>query len=301
MSGTPHPGGGAAPSGPFVIAIDGPAGTGKSTVARRVAQALNAGYLDTGAMYRIVTLAVLDARVDPDNADAVAELLPQLTFETPINPGMQHHRLGDRDVSTEIRGAAVTLAVTPVSANPAVRAFLLERQRYLAHSGRMVVEGRDIGTVVVPDATLKIYLTADAGERARRRHQQNVNIRARAENGSGGTFVGSSAGGAALAGAASGGAGLGGAAPGATGSGGAGFGAGTLADGAPVGTTHIAGTAADLAAVAQDLQRRDTKDSTRAHAPLQAAADADVIDSSTLEVDETVSRVLALAKERGVR
>ncbi len=287
MSGTPHPGGGAAPGGPFVIAIDGPAGTGKSTVARRVAQALNAGYLDTGAMYRIVTLAVLDAGVDPDNADAVAELLPQLTFETPINPGMQHHRLADRDVSTEIRGAAVTLAVTPVSANPAVRAFLLERQRYLAHSGRMVVEGRDIGTVVVPDATLKIYLTADAGERARRRHQQNVNIRARAENGSGSSAAGSSSSGGTVSGAA--------------GSGGAGVGARALTAGTPAGTTQTADTAADLAAVAQDLHRRDTKDSTRAHAPLQAAADADVIDSSTLEVDETVSRVLALAKERGVR
>jgi cytidylate kinase len=296
VSGTPHPGGGAAPGGPFVIAIDGPAGTGKSTVARRVAQALNAGYLDTGAMYRIVTLAVLDAGVDPDNADAVAELLPQLTFETPINPGMQHHRLGDRDVSTEIRGAAVTLAVTPVSANPAVRAFLLERQRYLAHSGRMVVEGRDIGTVVVPDATLKIYLTADAGERARRRHQQNVNIRARAENGSGSAAAGSSSSGGSSGGAVSGAAGSG-----AAGSGGAGFGARSLGAGTAAGTTQTADTAADLAAVAQDLHRRDTKDSTRAHAPLQAAADADVIDSSTLEVDETVSKVLALAKERGVR
>ncbi len=302
MSATPHPGGGAAPGGPFVIAIDGPAGTGKSTVARRVAQALNAGYLDTGAMYRIVTLAVLDAGVDPDNADAVAELLPQLTFETPINPGMQYHRLGDRDVSTEIRGAAVTLAVTPVSANPAVRAFLLERQRYLAHSGRMVVEGRDIGTVVVPDATLKIYLTADAGERARRRHQQNVNIRARAENGSGSAAAGSSSAGDSVSGGAvSGGSVSGGAVSGGGVSGFAGSGARSLAAGTPAGTTQTADTAADLAAVAQDLHRRDTKDSTRAHAPLQAAADADVIDSSTLEVDETVSRVLALAKERGVR
>ena len=281
----------------MIIAIDGPAGTGKSTVARRVAQALNAGYLDTGAMYRIVTLAVLDAGVDPDNADAVAELLPQLTFETPINPGMQHHRLGDRDVSTEIRGAAVTLAVTPVSANPAVRAFLLERQRYLAHSGRMVVEGRDIGTVVVPDATLKIYLTADAGERARRRHQQNANIRARAENGSGSAAAGSSSAGDSV----SGGAVSGGAVSGGGMSGFAGSGARSLAAGTPAGTTQTADTAADLAAVAQDLHRRDTKDSTRAHAPLQAAADADVIDSSTLEVDETVSKVLALAKERGVR
>ena len=288
MSGTPHPGGGAGPSGPFVIAIDGPAGTGKSTVARRVAQALNAGYLDTGAMYRIVTLAVLDAGVDPDDPDAVADLLPQLTFDTPVNPGMQHHQLGDRDVSTEIRGAAVTLAVTPVSANPAVRAFLLDRQRYLAHAGRMVVEGRDIGTVVVPDATLKIYLTADAGERARRRHLQNAGIRARADS--------SSLSSDALSGGASGGASSGGAS-----SCDVGYGSALGSANNAAGTTQTADTAADLAAVARDLHRRDTKDSTRAHAPLQAAADAVVIDSSTLELDETVSMVLVLAKERGVR
>lgn len=234
----------------FVIAIDGPAGTGKSTVARRVAQALGAGYLDTGAMYRIVTLAVLAAGVDPADEAAVVKVLPQLTFESPIHPGRQQHRLAGRDVTTEIRGAAVTLAVTPVSANPAVRAYLLERQRYLAHSGRMVVEGRDIGTVVVPDATLKIYLTADADERARRRHRQNAGIAPRSSAQDGRQSV---------------------------------------------------DTAAALAAVALDLDRRDTKDSTRAHSPLQAAADAVVIDSSALEVQETVDRVLALAGQRGVR
>ncbi len=240
----------AGPDGSFVIAIDGPAGTGKSTVARRVASALSAGYLDTGAMYRIVTLAVLDAGVDPADDTAVAHLLPRLQFESPVNAGAQQHRLSGRDVSTEIRNQAVTLAVTPVSANPAVRAFLLDRQRVLAGSGRMVVEGRDIGTVVVPDATLKIYLTADAAERARRRHRQNVGARARATVPT----------------------------------------AGQTAD-------H----AADLAAVAFDLQRRDSKDSTRAHAPLQAAADAVVIDSSELAVEETVTRVLTLAADRGIR
>lgn len=229
-------------SGPFVIAIDGPAGTGKSTVARRLAQTLTAGYLDTGAMYRIVTLAVLNAGVDPTDDAAVAELLPRLNFDSPTNPGRQQHLLAGRDVTGEIRGQHVTLAVTPVSANPAVRSYLLGRQRRLAGSGRMVVEGRDIGTVVVPTATLKIYLTADAAERARRRHQQNL--------GSAG---------------------------------------------------HSGGTATDLAEVALDLHRRDTNDSTRTHAPLQAAADAVVIDSSELEVDETVARVLELATERGIR
>jgi len=225
----------------FVIAIDGPAGTGKSTVARRVAQALGGGYLDTGAMYRIVTLAVLDAGIDPNDGDAVRELLPKLRFDVPINAARQHHRLAGRDVTAEIRGQQVTLAVTPISANPDVRAFLLQRQRALANSGRMVVEGRDIGTVVVPDATLKIYLTADATERARRRHRQNTGAAGRADH------------------------------------------------------------AGDLAAVALDLDRRDTKDSTRLHSPLQAATDAVVIDSSGQDVGETVGRVLALARERGVR
>ena len=242
------------PVGNFVIAIDGPAGTGKSTVARRVAQTLHAGYLDTGAMYRIVTLAVLDAGIDPHDERAVAELLPGLTFESPMTSGRQRHRLGDRDVSAEIRGQEVTLAVTPVSANPAVRGYLLDRQRALANSGRMVVEGRDIGTVVVPEATLKIYLTADAAERARRRYQQNAGVAGRAAQG-----------------------------------------------GTDQGAASPGGQEADLAAVALDLHRRDSKDSSRSHAPLQAAADAVVIDSSELAVEETVGRVLALAQQRGIR
>jgi cytidylate kinase len=242
----PPSGGGKAPSRRFVIAIDGPAGTGKSTVAQRVARALSAGYLDTGAMYRMVTLAVLDAGIDPTDDAAVAELLPRLDFRSPVNAGRQMHELAGRDVTAEIRGPEVTVAVTPVSANPAVRAYLLGRQRELAGDGRMVVEGRDIGTVVIPAAELKIYLTADAQERARRRYRQNAGVS--------GTGAGES--------------------------------------GSP---------AADLAAVALDLDRRDTRDSTREHAPLQAAADAVVLDSSGMAVDETVARVLALAGDRGIR
>ena len=254
----------------FVIAIDGPAGTGKSTIARRVAIALGAGYLDTGAMYRLVSLAVLDAGIDPTDARCVAELLPRLTFDTPTDPGGQRHVLAGKDVSNEIRGQGVTLAVTPVSANPAVRAWLLGRQRELAHSGRMVVEGRDIGTVVTPDAPLKIYLTADAIERARRRHRQNT-VRAGVPAGGSGesrdTAVVSE-------------------------------GAGGRADGS---TDDNGAAATDLAAVALDLHRRDSHDSTRQHAPLQAAQDAVVIDSSELAVHETVDRVLTLAAERGIR
>ena len=260
----------------FVIAIDGPAGTGKSTIARRVAVALGAGYLDTGAMYRIVSLAVLDAGIDPADPAGVAELLPRLTFDTPTDPGRQRHVLAGRDVSDEIRGQDVTLAVTPVSANPAVRAWLLGRQRELAYSGRMVVEGRDIGTVVTPDAPLKIYLTADATERARRRHRQNT---VRAAVPAGGVGEGSDTVDTVTA---------------------SNF--GDSADDSADDRADDSGSAAgDLAAVALDLHRRDSHDSTRQHAPLQAAQDAVVIDSSELAVHETVDRVLALAAERGIR
>lgn len=166
----------------FVIAIDGPSGTGKSTVAREVARRLRAGYLDTGAMYRRVSLAVLRAGVDPHDDKAVEKLLPQLTFSSPTDPDEQRHLGPDGEVTDEIRSGPVTLAVTPVSANPAVRAYLFTRQHELAHSGRMVVEGRDIGTVIAPDAELKIFLTADATERARRRHRQYAEIGASTEN-----------------------------------------------------------------------------------------------------------------------
>lgn len=165
----------------FVIAIDGPSGTGKSTVSRRVATALGAGYLDTGALYRVVSLAVLRAGIDPRDDDAVANLLRSLVFDVPTDPAGQRHLLAGDDVSAEIRRAAVTQAVTPVSANPAVRAFLLERQVTLAHAGRMVVEGRDIGTVIAPDAPLKVYLTADPDERARRRYRQTAGVAAAVE------------------------------------------------------------------------------------------------------------------------
>ena len=155
----------------FVIAIDGPSGTGKSTVSRRVAAALDAGYLDTGAMYRIVTLAVLDAGIDPADDAAVAALLDSLTFDSPTDPEQQLHLLGGRDVGQAIRTVEVTTAVSPVSANPAVREWLKVRQQDLATSGRMVVEGRDIGTVIAPEAQLKVYLTADETVRAARRHR----------------------------------------------------------------------------------------------------------------------------------
>ncbi|HRW42443.1 MAG TPA: (d)CMP kinase [Microthrixaceae bacterium] len=156
-----------------VVAIDGPAGTGKSTVARGLALALGARYLDTGAMYRIVTLAVLRAGVDLDDPAAIATVDAPITVS--FDPDDTHAYLGDEDVSAEIRGDAVTAAVSAVSAVPQVRTRLVARQRELAAGpGSVVVEGRDIGTVVLTDADVKIFLTASAAVRAQRRNDQNV-------------------------------------------------------------------------------------------------------------------------------
>ncbi len=152
-----------------VVAIDGPSGAGKSTVARGVAAALGFEVLDTGAMYRAVTLAALEGRVDIHDGAACAALARQVTIE---QQGATT-RLDGRDVSTEIRGADVTAAVSSVSAYPGVRAVLVEHQRaWLAARRGGVVEGRDIGTVVFPDAAVKVFLTASELERARRRRDE---------------------------------------------------------------------------------------------------------------------------------
>ncbi|OMC56377.1 cytidylate kinase [Mycobacterium sp. IS-836] len=162
-------------SADVVVAIDGPAGTGKSSVSRRLARALGARYLDTGAMYRIVTLAVLRAGVEPTDADAVGEIASQVQLSVSYDPESITCYLDGEDVSTEIRGDEVTGAVSAVSSVPAVRTRLVELQRAMAGGpGNVVVEGRDIGTVVLPDAPVKIFLTASAETRARRRNDQNV-------------------------------------------------------------------------------------------------------------------------------
>lgn len=140
-----------------------------------MARALEAGYLNTGAMYRIVTLAALRAGVDLDDADAIAALAMGVDLAVGFDPDEDLYFLGGEDVSTEIRGDAVTKAVSAVSAVLVVRTRLAGRQRELADgAGSVVVEGRDIGTVVLPDADVKIYLTASAEERARRRNDQNI-------------------------------------------------------------------------------------------------------------------------------
>jgi CMP/dCMP kinase len=213
------------------VTLDGPSGTGKSSVARAVATRLGAAYLDTGAMYRAATVAVLDAGIDPEDADAVARLVATTTIEVGTAAGTKVVTVDGADVATRIRGAEVTRAVSAVSAVPAVRRQLVDQQRALvAGTDAVVVEGRDIGTVVLPDATVKIYLTAAPEARAERRALQ-------------------------------------------------------------LGITDPAG----VAELAADLRRRDEYDSSRADSPLRPAADAVIVDSTDLEQDQTVARVVELA------
>ncbi len=162
-------------SSSLVVAMDGPSGTGKSSVSRRLATRLGARYLDTGAMYRVATLRVLRGDVDTADAAAVATAVKDLPLTIGTDPSHEVIELDGVDVSAEIRGNTVTRAVSAVSAVPEVREQLVALQREIAvAAGRIVVEGRDIGTVVLPDADAKIYLTASAEARARRRNQQNI-------------------------------------------------------------------------------------------------------------------------------
>jgi cytidylate kinase len=218
------------------VTLDGPSGTGKSSVARAVAARLGADYLDTGAMYRAATVAVLDAGVDPEDAEAVARVVAGARIEVGTAAGEELVLVDGVDVAERIRGAAVTRAVSPVSAVPAVRRQLVDQQRSLvAAATAVVVEGRDIGTVVLPGATCKIYLTAAPEVRAERRAGQ-------------------------------------------------------------LGLTEPD----EIAALAADLRRRDEYDSSRADSPLRPAADAVVVDSTDLDREAVVERVVELAR-RAVR
>lgn len=159
----------------LIVAMDGPSGTGKSSVSRLLASRLGASYLDTGAMYRAATVWVLSQGVDSTDADAVTAAVASLPLEIGTDPTTERVEVAGEDVTGPIRGGEVTAAVSAVSAVPAVREKLVAMQREIAmRSDRVVVEGRDIGTVVLPDADLKIYLTASAETRAARRNDQNV-------------------------------------------------------------------------------------------------------------------------------
>jgi CMP/dCMP kinase len=211
----------------MVIAIDGPAGAGKSTVARAVAAALGFTYLDSGAMYRCVALAAIERGADLDEPAAMGGLAGALRIEL----DGERVALDGRDVGAEIREPRVTDASSRVSVHPPVRGAMVARQRQLIESGRYVAEGRDIGTVVSPEAPLKVFLTASAEERARRRAAQ---------------------------------------------------------------------TGEDEAAVLAAQRERDVRDESREHSALRAAPDAVEIDTTGLDLDQVVDRVVALARERGL-
>ncbi len=165
MTGTPD----------LIVAMDGPSGTGKSTVAKLLARHLDAAYLDTGAMYRVATLHVLRRGVDLTDPAAIAAATADLPWFIGTDPAVEDIRLDGEDVRAEIRGGEVTSAVSAVSAVPQVRTLLVAAQQQLGRaSGRAVVEGRDIGTAVFPDADVKVFLTASAQARARRRNTQNI-------------------------------------------------------------------------------------------------------------------------------
>ena len=219
----------------LVVAMDGPSGTGKSSVSRRLASALEASYLDTGAMYRVATVWVLRSGVEPTDSDAVAKAVAALPLEIGKDPLSETVLLDGEDVSGEIRGDAVTKAVSAVSAVPAVRELLVQLQRDLASSStRIVVEGRDISTVVLPDADVKVFLSASPEARAERRNKQNV------EQGRGD----------------------------------------------------------DYESVLADVQRRDHADSTRAVSPLRPAEDSVIVDTSELDLDGVMERLLLVVNDR---
>lgn len=215
-------------SAPMVVAIDGPAGAGKSTVAREVARSLGFVMVDTGAIYRAVALLALRHNVSLDEEAALLPLVHRLAIRFVHEEGVNKTYLGEEDVTLAIRTAKVANAVSQVSAWPGVRTGLLALQRQLAGNGSAVLEGRDIGTVVCPNAPIKVFLHASLAERARRRYEE---MQARGED--------------------------------------------------------IA-----MATVMQEMAARDQYDSTRAHAPLKAAADAIRLDCTRMSAQEVISFIV---------
>lgn len=216
------------------VAIDGPAGAGKSTLARQLARDLGYIYVDTGAMYRAVGLYALRAGIDPADQAGVEALLPRIRLRLDVLDGQQHIYLNEEDVSGLIRTGEVGMAASAVGANPAVRAFLLDLQRDMARTGNVLMDGRDIGTVVLPDATVKIFLTASPEARARRRWLEY----------------------------------------------------------------REAGRSDRYEEVLADVQRRDRQDEQRAAAPLRQAADAVLLDTSELDLEQSLAAMKQIIKER---
>ncbi len=216
------------------VAIDGPAGAGKSTLARQLAKELGYIYVDTGAMYRAVGLYALRAGADPADGPAVNALLPGIRLRLDVQDGEQHIYLNEEDVSGLIRTEQVGMAASAVGANPAVRAFLLDLQRDMAKTGNILMDGRDIGTVILPNATVKIFLTASSEARAHRRWLEY----------------------------------------------------------------QAAGRSESYEEVLADVKRRDAQDGGRAAAPLRQAEDAVLLDTSSLDLAQSLAAMKQIIKER---
>lgn len=216
------------------VAIDGPSGAGKSTVARAAAMRLGYVYVDTGAMYRAIGLAVCRRGIDGEDAAGIAAVLPELTIQLAYENGMQHVLLCGEDVSDAIRTPEIAYYASKVSAVPAVRQFLLETQRNMAKSGNILMDGRDIGTVILPDAPVKIFLTASAETRAGRRY---LELREK-------------------------------------------------------------GQQVTRESVLHDVVERDRQDMTRAVAPLRQAADAVLLDTSDMTLEQSIQAVLQIIEKK---
>ena len=157
----------------YSVAVDGPSGAGKSTLSKAVAAELGIVYVDTGAIYRTIGYYVFGKEIDPKDAEAVIAILPELEIEMRYGEdGLQRMFLNGEDVTTQIRLPQISMYASAVSAIPEVRTFLLEMQRSMARRSSVIMDGRDIGTVVLPDADVKIFLTADAKVRAQRRWKE---------------------------------------------------------------------------------------------------------------------------------
>lgn len=216
------------------VAIDGPAGAGKSTIARTAAQALGYIYVDTGALYRAVGVYSLRRGFDTKNADTVAGTLSDICVELKFIGGVQHVFLNGEDVSEEIRTPEASMAASDVSAVPAVRQFLFDLQRNIAKQNDCIMDGRDIGTVVLPQAEVKIFLTASPEARAMRRYRE----------------------------------------------------------------LQAKGASDTFEEVLADLKQRDYNDSHRAVAPLKPAEDSILVDTTELNLEESVKKVIAVIQER---
>ena len=216
------------------IAIDGPSGAGKSTVARELSKKLQFIYIDTGARYRAIGLYVAGKGVASNDREKVPALLPEIQLELCFIDGVQHILVNGQDVSSEIRTESASRWASDVSAIPAVRAFLLDFQRSFAKTNHVLMDGRDIGTVVLPDADVKIFLTASPEARAQRRYLEQ----------------------------------------------------------------KAKGMDVTYEQVLEGMRFRDEQDSNRAAAPLKAADDAIVVDTTEMGLQESLDYILALVKEK---